>query len=127
MHRHSKQRDAIRSALCSVTSHPTAVAVYDMVREEFPHISLATVYRNLSQMHEEGDALMLTTRSGVAHFDADTRQHSHFCCTECGNVSDVSMNLPDLCEVAADAGFETAYYSLMFYGVCNDCKCQNNC
>ena len=86
MKRHSRQRDAVRNALCSVKSHPTASAVYDMVRAEFPNISLATVYRNLSEMYDEGNAVMLTTVSGSVHFDADTSPHSHLYCNKCANT-----------------------------------------
>ena len=122
MKRHSKQRDAVRNALCSVKSHPTATAVYDMVRAEFPNISLATVYRNLAEMHQSGDALMLTTKSGAVHFDADTSQHSHLCCLSCGGVGDVFIELPNLCEIANGTGCNAEYYSLMFYGVCDSCR-----
>ena len=118
MKRHSKQRDAVRKALCSVKSHPTASAVYDMVRAEFPNISLATVYRNLAEMHNEGDALMLTTKSGAVHFDADTSQHSHLCCSMCGGVSDLSIKLPNLCEIANETGCKADYYILFPVCLC---------
>lgn len=127
MKRHSKQRDAVRNALRSVKSHPTATAVYDMVRAEFPNISLATVYRNLAEMHSDGEAIMLTTDSGSVHFDACTVPHSHLCCTACGAVSDMDIELPDLCTVAESNGYSVESYSLMYYGVCRDCqnsKCQ---
>ncbi len=122
MKRHSRQRDAVRNALCSVKTHPTASAVYDMVRAEFPNISLATVYRNLSEMHGEGDAIMLTTVSGSVHFDADTSPHSHLHCNRCGGVSDVYPDLPDLCKAAGDKGYNVSGYSLMYSGVCESCR-----
>lgn len=122
MKRHSKQRDAVRNALCSVNTHPTAAAVYDMVRAEFPNISLATVYRNLAQMYEEGDAMMVTTESGSVHFDADTRPHSHLCCTRCKKVLDLCVDLPDLCSAANETGCDVSRYSLVFYGLCDECN-----
>ena len=122
MKRHSRQRDAVRNALCSVKSHPTASAVYDMVRAEFPNISLATVYRNLSEMYDEGNAVMLTTVSGSVHFDADTSPHSHLYCNKCGGVTDVYPDLPDLRKAAQDKGYEVTNYSLMYSGVCENCR-----
>lgn len=122
MKRHSKQRDAVRSALYSVDCHPTATNVYDIVREEFPNISLATVYRNLSEMRDDGDAIMLTTESGSVHYDAFTAPHSHLHCAKCGKVLDLSIELPDLCNAANKSGCNVSRYSLMFYGVCKSCR-----
>ena len=45
--RMTRQRQVIIDELRSVTSHPTADDVYDMVRRRLPNVSLGTVYRNL--------------------------------------------------------------------------------
>ena len=57
--RHSKQRDAIKAYLLSTTSHPTAEAVYEQLQNDFPNISLGTVYRNLNFLVDHGEALRL--------------------------------------------------------------------
>ena len=46
--KHSKQREAIMAFLKTRYDHPTADTVYMNIRQEFPNISLGTVYRNLS-------------------------------------------------------------------------------
>ena len=46
--KHSRQRDAIKTFLMSRKDHPTADVVYTFVKNDFPSISLGTVYRNLS-------------------------------------------------------------------------------
>ncbi|MFQ9705177.1 MAG: transcriptional repressor [Enterocloster clostridioformis] len=38
-----------------VTTIPTADALYASIREEFPNISLGTVYRNLNLLAETGE------------------------------------------------------------------------
>jgi len=55
--KHSKQRDAIRNFLISRKDHPTAEVVYANVSKEFPNISLGTVYRNLSFLVDNGQAV----------------------------------------------------------------------
>ena len=55
--RKSKQRDAIISELCSRYDHPTAMELYLSVREVIPNLSLGTLYRNLSQLEENGMVL----------------------------------------------------------------------
>ena len=46
--KHSRQRDAIKTFLMSRKDHPTADVVYTFVKNDFPIITLGTVYRNLS-------------------------------------------------------------------------------
>ena len=43
-----KKRNAILSCLRGTVLHPSAEMVHEMLREEHPDISLATVYRNLA-------------------------------------------------------------------------------
>lgn len=47
MLKRSKQRESIKKFLISRYDHPTAETVYMNIKEEFPNISLGTVYRNL--------------------------------------------------------------------------------
>ena len=46
--KYSRQREAVLVYLRSTKSHPTAEQVYQKIREEFPKISLGTVYRYLN-------------------------------------------------------------------------------
>lgn len=55
--KYSRQREAIKDYLSSVTTHPTADTVYMHIKEEFPNISLGTVYRQFKSAcrHRRGD------------------------------------------------------------------------
>ena len=46
--KYSRQRESIKNYLYGREDHPTADMVYMDMRQEFPNISLGTVYRNLS-------------------------------------------------------------------------------
>ena len=52
--KYSRQRASIKEYLDHTTEHPTADTVYLHVREEFPRISLGTVYRNLNLLAGHG-------------------------------------------------------------------------
>ena len=75
--KHSKQRDAIKNFLMTRKDHPTADVVYTKVREEFPNISLGTVYRNLTLLSEIGEITRIRVGDGIDHFDADISLHYH--------------------------------------------------
>lgn len=51
----SRQRESIKNNLMGRTDHPTAETVYSDIRQEYPNISLGTVYRNLSLLADLGE------------------------------------------------------------------------
>ena len=73
--KYSRQRESIKTCLMERKDHPTADAVYMTIREEYPNISLGTVYRNLNLLVELGEVIKLTCGDGADHFDADTSPH----------------------------------------------------
>ena len=75
--RYSKQRESIKKYLCGREDHPTADMIYTSIREEYPNISLGTIYRNLSLLVEIGEIQKITT-DGADRFDARVTAQS-FC------------------------------------------------
>lgn len=121
--RYSRQREALIEILKNTDSHPTADWIYNELRKLFPNISLATVYRNLRQLSEQGEILALLSGTEPEHYDGCTDDHYHFMCTDCKSVKDLDIDvLPQLnSEVSKKTGFKVARHSLMFYGICSDC------
>lgn len=121
--KYSRQRQIIHHFLMTRKDHPTADVVYQNVRQEHPHISLGTVYRNLTLLADRGEILRLHVGDGVDHFDADTSRHSHFVCSRCGCVKDLSLDCLEDMLSRAKQGFDGEIDSLetCFHGVCADC------
>lgn len=121
--RNTIQRHLILDAVKKLNIHATAEEVYDYVVREHPTVSKATVYRNLSQMAEAGELLNIGNLQGATHYDHNLHQHYHFICEECGRVFDVNKLFPEIEEPLSDlAGFEIRSHSLVFSGVCLNCK-----
>ena len=78
--KYSKQRESIKLFLAERKDHPTADVIYLNIREQFPHISLGTVYRNLALLSELGEIKKLTTGDGADHFDGNVSPHQHVIC-----------------------------------------------
>lgn len=122
--KYSRQREAIISFLATRKDHPTADIVYEHIRNEYPNISLGTVYRNLALLSEIGEITKLSYGNGADHFDGNTTPHYHFVCTECNAVSDIELSsVPDFTQFT-DSCFSgnIAGYCLHFYGKCAACK-----
>lgn len=121
--KYSRQRACIKEYLDSTYEHPTADTVYMNVRQQYPNISLGTVYRNLNLLAEIGEAKKITTPLGGDRFDGNVHPHYHFCCTSCGCVSDLDIQPMEQINEMARQQFNGKIegHSMMFYGICNKC------
>lgn len=122
--RMTESRKAILSALECTRSHPTADEVYEIVREELPRVSLATVYRNLDLLAREGLVTVLSEAGEQRRYDVAGPRHHHVRCEVCGRLDDVALEDPDAVEeMLRDAsGYEIHGYSLCFVGTCSRCS-----
>lgn len=121
--KYSRQRESIKEYLVSTTEHPTADMVYLKVKNEFPNISLGTVYRNLNLLADIGEAIKITTPDGGDRFDGETQPHYHFFCTSCGCMLDLDMesieHINDIAGKNFDGQIEA--HTTNFFGRCGDC------
>ncbi len=119
----SRQREAILKNMSERRDHPTADVIYQSLREEYPHLSLGTVYRNLNLLADLGKVRRIRTNESVEHFDYDTSDHCHFVCTTCGRVMDVPLMASDC--FPDDTPFRDVgnveFCSVLFYGTCLSC------
>lgn len=124
--KYSRQRQVIKDFLMNRKDHPTADVVYMNVRQEYPNISLGTVYRNLTLLADMGEIQRLRLGDGVDHFDADTSRHYHFVCSECGGVTDLKMdNIDNIIDIAGmNFDGEIQGHITYFYGICGSCRQQ---
>lgn len=121
--KYSKQREAIKTFLASTTEHPTADRVYMHVREEFPNISLGTVYRNLNLLAELGEIVKITTPDGADRFDGCIKPHYHVLCTKCGKLTNLELSEKMPFDEMAGKHFngEIRSHDAMFFGICEKC------
>jgi Fur family transcriptional regulator, ferric uptake regulator len=88
--RKTEPRRVILEEIKSLTSHPTADEIYDLVRKRIPRVSLGTIYRNLEILSSEGLIQKLDIGGTQRRFDGCTNNHYHFRCMSCGQVVDLT-------------------------------------
>ena len=119
-----RKRNAILECLRQTDTHPSAEMVHQMLQEEHPDISLATVYRNLALFKNQGLIQSLGTVAGIERFDGNTMPHVHFVCGNCSCVLDLPrVEPPESLRSAAEeaSGGHVEACQLIFTGTCRDC------
>jgi len=123
--RNSKIRDLIFDILNKKNYHPNVNELYDIVKKENPRVSLATVYRNVSQLVEMGKVNILEFDKGSAKYDGNIEKHFHIVCERCGKIEDVWLE-NDFdnfkCVTNKINNFDLTGYKLVFFGICEECK-----
>ena len=123
LQRNTPQRRIILEELRKVTSHPTAVELYELVRQRMPKISLGTVYRNLDLLAQRGTIQKHALGGVEARFDGNPHRHCHVRCDRCGRMDDLDEMHEGLTgeQPAQAAGYQILGYRLELIGVCPDC------
>lgn len=121
--RNTKQKQEIYSIISGKGHHYTAEQVLELAHEKDPSIGLATVYRNLNLLVDEGK-IQRIAGAGFACFDGNPVPHDHFYCTCCGKVQDIAVPVHLELDQEADALHvgEVDHHAILFTGICNDCK-----
>lgn len=130
MKRYSKQRELILRMLQERDDHPTVEMLYTDLKKEMPEIGIATVYRNLSDLCEEGMIRKIKTQNdGPDRFDGNIKPHIHFECLACHHIYDIfpeekeyeKLN-DNLKKTAKTIGADAVATNMKVYGVCKSCK-----
>lgn len=111
--------------------HLTAEDIYELVREDYPEIGLATIYRTVQLLLEmqlvdrinldDDDVFLLHRRILRSH---NVHIHHHLICRTCGKIipfkDDLLENLED--KIEETTGFHVLDHELKFYGQCKECQ-----
>ena len=84
-------------------------------------MGLATVYRNLKLLADEGSIKTVTLPGETPRYESAAHaHHHHFQCMACERVFDVHA-CPGNFENLAPAGFQVERHELTLYGTCAAC------
>src|SRR3954468_12622951 len=120
MSRRTDQREAILGALRASDRAVTAQELHG----DLEGVGLATVYRNLQRLAEEGTADTLRRDTGEQAFLLCERgHHHHLLCRACGRVEQIrDCRLDDWARaVAAEHRFAEVEHRAELVGVCAGC------
>lgn len=118
-------RQLLLDILRESKGHMDAKELFQEAAKRDPHISLATVYRNLRLFEELGLVDERRLDRGHCSYEIKTSsEHYHLVCTTCGKVrefeSPAVSQLVD--EVQRNSGFSVSRAILHLEGYCPECK-----
>ena len=118
------QRLAICNFILSRKDHPTAEQLYQELRNEYPTISLGTIYKTLHLLQELGLIQELGFNEGSVRYDPDMELHVNMVCSKCGKISDYKAeNVKKFWSaIISDLGFKPKGQRIDIYYECHDCK-----
>ena len=113
--------------------HMTAEDIYELVKEDYPEIGLATIYRTVQLLLEMQLVDRINLDDGCVRYEIgqDTHgdmggkhHHHHLICKSCGKVLPFKDDLLDELErrIEEETGFHVMNHELKFYGQCRECR-----
>ncbi len=121
MERNTRQRGAIRRALQRADRPMTTQEVLYEARGEVGGLGIATVYRNIRALLEEGWLIPVELPGEVARYELHGKSHHHhFHCTRCDRVFEVPGCVGTLQHIVP-RGFTLEAHEVVLYGTCAEC------
>lgn len=104
-------------------THPTAHQVHAQVSREYPGISLATVYRNLTTLAQAGTIRKIDLPDSAARFDHRLHPHYHLRCAGCNRLVDIDIPYAQALDAQAQAAtdYQVWQHDIVFQGNCPHC------
>jgi len=72
--------------------HPTMEEMYSGIKQDHPSMSLATVYKNVNVLREQGIVIEINVPNGKMRYDYLSYPHIHMVCKKCGSVEDMDYD-----------------------------------
>jgi Fur family ferric uptake transcriptional regulator len=131
----TKQRKVIFEILSEKQEeHLSPEEIYEHIKDIYPEIGLATIYRTLQLFEEIGLVYKLNFDDGCYRYEIlsvnskEVHQHHHLICKKCGKIIEVKEDLMNSLEeiIEKQYNFEIKNHIVKFTGICSQCRNKEN-
>ncbi|MBG6184545.1 Fur family ferric uptake transcriptional regulator [Arthrobacter sp. CAN_A214] len=124
----TKQRRAVSAALDSLPDFVSTQELHRVLHGRGESVSLATAYRILQSMADDGLVDVLRNGDGEAVYRrcAAPHHHHHLLCRNCGRAVEIEAPAVEqwAARTAAEFGFTEVAHTVEIYGLCPECSAQ---
>jgi Fur family ferric uptake transcriptional regulator len=121
----TKQRVAVSTALDELDDFVSTQELYRILQNKGVSVSLATAYRILQSLADDGLVDVLRNGEGEAVYRrcAVTGHHHHLLCRNCGKAVEVEAPAVETwaARTAAEHGYTEVAHTVEIFGLCPDC------
>lgn len=121
MNRSTRQKRAIEAVLSTHANPLTALEIQELAAREVPRIGMATVYRSLKSLAQEGRVVSVEIAGQAPRYErGDKAHHHHFFCRSCGQVFELERCVEGV-QKLAPSNFRVEGHEITLYGACAAC------
>ncbi len=103
--------------------HITIEDLYKEMLEQFPSVSLATIYKNINQMAQSGLIQEIKIPKAKSVFELIKEPHLHIVCDSCGKIEDIPVETENIIKEAEKlSGYRINESFVTLRGTCPECR-----
>jgi Fur family transcriptional regulator, ferric uptake regulator len=122
MKRNTSQRDAIRQVMVKADRPLSTGEIFDLARDRISRLGIATVYRTLKSLKEEGSIREVDLPGQSSRWElANKDHHHHFLCRTCDKLFEIE-GCPGGLGNLLPPGYALEEHSILLEGKCRDCQ-----
>ena len=126
MIRVTQQGNAIRQILQNAGRPLSPQEIFDMAQKEVSGLGIATVYRNLKSLQQEGAVVAVELPGQSPRWElAPESHHHHFLCNTCDKLYEINACPEDLQRLLPES-YILEEHDILLRGLCNDCSRNKN-
>jgi len=95
--------------------------IYEDVKEHYPTLSLATIYKNIILMVEKGVIVEVPMNGKKSKYELKKDDHIHLICQSCGEIYDREIS-KEREQILSIENFELKTAQINLYGICEKCQ-----
>jgi Fur family ferric uptake transcriptional regulator/Fur family peroxide stress response transcriptional regulator len=114
------QRASILKSIDQV-GHRSIDEIYENLKEQYPTLSLATIYKNIILMQQNSVIIEVPMNGKKSKYELRKDDHIHLICQDCGTIQDRDIT-ENTQKTLIIENFKLNSSQINLYGVCQECQ-----
>ena len=114
------QRTSILKSI-DQAGHINIDEIYEDVKEQYPTLSLATIYKNIILMQQNSVIVEVPMNGEKSKYELKKDDHIHLICQQCGSIQDREITQSTQKTLVIE-NFQLNNSQINLYGVCQNCQ-----
>jgi len=114
------QRTSILESI-DKAGHINVDDIYDNVKQQYPTLSLATIYKNIIVMQEHNVIIEVPMNGEKSKYELKKEEHMHLICQSCGHIKDTEITTKTK-EALIIENFQLKSSQINLFGLCEQCQ-----